>query len=123
MRLRSILLQNFKSFKDKTTVLLGQITCLIGLNGAGKPNALHGLKTIAVAITRNDYEPAPGNYLFDTGLGAGFTGRTNLFYPDMSSDCRPAAPDALDLKQLAKTVDGLERVVAEREACSRRRAP
>ena len=62
MRLHSISLQNFKSFKDETTIPLGQITYLIGPNGAGKSNILHGLKTLAMVLAKDDYAPEPGNY-------------------------------------------------------------
>ena len=68
LRLRSISLQNFKSFRDETEIPLGQITYLIGPNGAGKSNALHGLKTIAAAITSDVYAPKQGDY-FDNDTG------------------------------------------------------
>ena len=62
MRLHSISLQNFKSFRNETTIPLGHITYLIGPNGAGKSNVLNGLKALAAAITRDDYAPEPGDY-------------------------------------------------------------
>lgn len=66
MRLHSISFQNFKSFRDETTIPLGRITYLIGPNGAGKSNVLHGLKTLSAIITRDDYAPEPGDY-FNNG--------------------------------------------------------
>ena len=62
MRLHSISLQNFKSFKDETTIPLGQITYLIGPNGAGKSNVLRGLETLSAIITRDNYAPKEGDY-------------------------------------------------------------
>ena len=62
MNLLAISLKNYKSFGDEATIPLRRITCLIGPNSAGKSNALHGLKTLASIITKNDYEPRPGDY-------------------------------------------------------------
>ena len=62
MKLHSISLKNFKSFRDETAIPLGQITYLIGPNGAGKSNVLSGLKTLSAIITGDDYEPRPEDY-------------------------------------------------------------
>lgn len=62
MRLHSISLENFKSFRDKATIPLSRTTCLIGPTGAGKSNVVHGLKTISKIIEDNDYKPEPGDY-------------------------------------------------------------
>lgn len=62
MKLHSISLKNFKSFRDEITIPLGQITYLIGPNGAGKSNVLSGLKTLSAIITRDDYAPESGDY-------------------------------------------------------------
>lgn len=62
MRLHSISLENFKSFRDKTVIPLSRTTCLIGPTGAGKSNILLGLKTISRIVVDNDYRPEPGDY-------------------------------------------------------------
>lgn len=62
MRLHSISLENFKSFRDEAAIPLSQITCLIGPNGAGKSNILHGLNALSAIIRENDYTPEAGDY-------------------------------------------------------------
>ena len=62
MKLHSVSFKNFKSFKDETTIPLGQTTCLIGPNGAGKSNVLYGLKTLSAIIRKNEYAPTAGDY-------------------------------------------------------------
>lgn len=62
MRLHSISLENFKSFRDEAVIPLSRTTCLIGPTGAGKSNILLGLKTISKIVVDNDYRPEPGDY-------------------------------------------------------------
>jgi len=45
MRLKSVRLQNFRSFEDET-VEFGDYTCLVGPNGAGKSNVFHALNVL-----------------------------------------------------------------------------
>lgn len=42
MRIKSVRIQNFRSFEDET-VEFGNYTCLLGPNGAGKSNVIHAL--------------------------------------------------------------------------------
>ncbi len=62
LRLHSISLENFKSFRDEAVIPLSQTTCLIGPNSAGKSNILHGLKTLSSIIAGIYYAPEPGDY-------------------------------------------------------------
>lgn len=62
MKLHSISLENFKSFRDETVIPLSQTTCLIGPNSAGKSNILRGLKTISKIVVDDDYKPEHEDY-------------------------------------------------------------
>lgn len=62
LRLRSVSFQNFKSFREETTIPLGRITCLIGTNGAGKSNILAGLEKMALVLSGGSYEPGRTDY-------------------------------------------------------------
>ena len=62
MMLRSITLDNFKSFEGKTEIPLRRITSLIGKNGAGKPNILDGMQKISAIPLGHEYMPKPADY-------------------------------------------------------------
>jgi predicted ATPase len=51
--LKSIRLQNFKSFKDTTITFNAGLNVLIGLNGSGKTNVLLALKFLTECFKTN----------------------------------------------------------------------
>ncbi|MFV1975424.1 MAG: AAA family ATPase [Candidatus Scalindua sp.] len=49
MKIESIRIENFRSFKD-ATIKFDQYTCLVGPNGSGKSTVINALRGLAIII-------------------------------------------------------------------------
>lgn len=91
MKIESITIEGFKSFKDKTTINLKDLTCFIGLNGSGKTAALEalirlfGIYESQRTVRKNDFYVKPGEGLESQGTRSLYI-EAKLVFPELDDD-------------------------------------
>lgn len=75
MRVDSIILSGFKSFRERTKVALGDLTILAGAHSAGKSTVMQSLLLMKQTLEAS-YDPGP---LLLSGLNIIFPAPSNCF--------------------------------------------
>jgi len=87
MRLKSVRIQNFRSFEDET-VEFGDYTCLVGPNGAGKSNVFHALNVLFRDTQTPGLDPASLKDEDFHGRNTGEPVQITVTFTDLSEDAQ-----------------------------------